>query len=72
MIYINLYKDYQELYPNWSIPPDVSAGDSLYRMHFISKFKDDLAMWYNVKPHKNGVVRGMPRDYVTGVYIQVC
>ncbi len=30
MIYINLYKDYQELYPNWSIPPDVSAGDSLY------------------------------------------
>ncbi len=44
------YKDYQEIYPNWSIPPDVTAADSLYWMYFISKFKDDLARHYNAKP----------------------
>ena len=43
------YKEYQKIYPNWSIPPDVTAGDSLYWMLFISKFKDDLAKRYEAK-----------------------
>ncbi len=47
---IHPYKSYQEIYPHWSIPPDVTAADSLYWMYFISKFKDDLATHYKAKP----------------------
>ncbi len=46
------YEDYQSIYPQWSIPPDVTASNSLYWKQFIGKYKDELATWFKAKPPK--------------------
>ena len=37
------YRDYQEVYPDWSIEPDPTADDCLYWKSFVSKYNDALA-----------------------------
>ena len=37
------YKDYQEIYPDWSIPPDPTSAGSLYWMWFVGKYKEELS-----------------------------
>ena len=37
------YKDYQEVYPDWSIEPDPTSGNCLYWKSFVSKYNDALA-----------------------------
>ncbi len=46
------YKDYQSIYPQWSIPPDVTASNSLYWKQFIGKYKDEIAARFKAKPPK--------------------
>ena len=37
------YKDYQEVYPDWSIEPDPTSDNCLYWKSFVSKYNDALA-----------------------------
>ena len=43
------YMEYQEVYPDWSIVPDVSSKDSLYWKLFVGKNIDKIADHYNLK-----------------------
>ena len=40
------YKDYQSIYPDWSIPTDATSQDCLYWMSFVARYKDKLARYY--------------------------
>ena len=44
------YKDYQEIFPQWSIPPDPTAEDSKYWMRFVARYKNELAEEFDAKP----------------------
>ena len=44
------FKDYQSIYPNWSIPPDVTSEDSLYWKMFAGKYMKAIAFQYRAKP----------------------
>ena len=44
------YKDYQHIYPNWSIPPDLTAEESLYWMWFVGKYSKELGRECDAKP----------------------
>ena len=44
------FKDFQSIYPNWSIPPDITSEESLYWKWFICKYKEELGIKYNAKP----------------------
>ena len=46
------YKEYQKVYPHWSIPPDVSSKDSLYWKLFVGKNIDKIAGKFGVKAPK--------------------
>ena len=37
------YKDYQKVYPDWSIEPDPTSDNCLYWKSFVSKYNDALA-----------------------------
>ena len=40
------YKNYQSIYPDWSIPTDATSHDCLYWMWFVARYKDELAKYY--------------------------
>lgn len=44
------YRDYQEIYPDWSIEPDPTCEDSLYWMSFVSRYNEKIAEEFDVKP----------------------
>ena len=46
------YAKYRDIYPNWHIPPDPTARDSLYWMWFAGKHIDLLASHYGLKAPK--------------------
>ena len=51
------YKDYKDLYPEWSIPRDSSLETSCYWKRFMAKFNSDLAKKYKAKEgmsHQHG------------------
>ena len=46
------YAKYRDIYPNWHIPPDPAAQDSLYWMWFVGNHIDLLASHYGLKAPK--------------------
>ena len=44
------YKKYEEIHPEWSIPPDPSAESCLYWKWFVAKYSEELAETYDAKP----------------------
>ena len=44
------YKKYEEIFPEWSIPPDPSSESCLYWKWFVGKYAKDLAVTYSAKP----------------------
>ncbi|XP_026208537.1 interferon-induced very large GTPase 1 isoform X2 [Anabas testudineus] len=44
------YKHYNEIFPDWKIPPDVSLQASDYWKHVMTKFNNDFAKAYGVEP----------------------
>ena len=44
------YKDYQLIYPDWSIPPDLTSEGSLYWKRFIGKYREHLGRKFSAKP----------------------
>ena len=46
------YKDYQETYPNWSIPEDMSAKSAFYWKWFLGSFSDKIAIEFGAKDNK--------------------
>ena len=44
------YKKYEDIYPEWSIPPDPSAESCLYWKWFVAKYSEELAETYDAKP----------------------
>ena len=46
------FKDYQSIYPNWSIPPDLTSEGSLYWKRFVGKYKEELGRKFSAKPPK--------------------
>ena len=44
------YKDYQTIYPNWSISPDLTAKCSEYWKLFVSKYNDAIAKRFKGNP----------------------
>lgn len=40
----------QNLFEDWSIPPDVTCGDSLYWKLFVGKYMNRIAKWFDAKP----------------------
>ena len=44
------YKDYQSIYPNWHIPADPTAKDSLYWKSFVAKYMVEIAETFIAKP----------------------
>ena len=44
------YKDYQAIYPDWTIPGDVTSQDSKYWMWFVAKYNNEIATYYHAKP----------------------
>ncbi|XP_072288500.1 up-regulator of cell proliferation-like [Eucyclogobius newberryi] len=48
--YYHPYKRYQEIFPDWKIPPDGSLEGSDYWKYVMAKFNDDFAKAYEAKP----------------------
>ena len=46
------YKDYQSIYPDWSIPPDLTSEQSKYWMWFVGKYGEKLGERFDAKPPK--------------------
>ena len=44
------YSKYYEVYPDWTIPPDKSATNSLYWKWFVAEYSEDIAKEFNAKP----------------------
>ena len=44
------YKQYKDVFPNWSIEPKTTAKNALYWIRFIQKYNDELALNYTAKP----------------------
>lgn len=44
------YKDYQSVYPDWSIPQDTTSEGSLYWLWFVAKYKESLSKHYGAQP----------------------
>ena len=40
-------REFKNIYPKWTITPDMTSGDSLYWMLFIGKYKDEIAKFYD-------------------------
>ena len=45
----HLYKQYKDVFPNWSIEPTTTVNNALYWKRFIRKYNDELALSYNAK-----------------------
>ena len=43
------YSEYQKIYPEWSIPPDVTAKDSSYWKWFVGRFYEEIAVHFEAK-----------------------
>ena len=46
----HLYNKYDEIYPEWSIPPDPTAESCLYWKMFVGSYNDELANTYTAEP----------------------
>ena len=46
------YKEYQETYPNWSIPEDMSAKSAFYWKWFLGNFSNKIAIEFGAKDNK--------------------
>ena len=44
------YKDYQSIYPDWSIPPDHTSEESLYWKLFVGKYSKELERVFDTMP----------------------
>ncbi len=46
------FKDYQDAYPDWYIPPDKTTKSTLYWKWFICKYETQLLQYYSLKSIK--------------------
>ena len=44
------FKDYQSVFPKWSIPPDPAPQGSLYWKYFVARYKNEIAKRFGAKP----------------------
>ena len=43
-------KNYKEVYPDWSITPNLTSKHALYWRWFVTKYRQELAEYYKAKP----------------------
>ena len=43
------YKDYQTIYPNWSIIPNMSVSASIYWKWFLGRYSTEVALYFGMK-----------------------
>ena len=44
------YKNYKDVYPDWSITPNLTSKSAIYWRWFITKYRHQLADYYDAKP----------------------
>ena len=47
---LQAYKQYRSVYPDWSIPPNVTSKCTMYWKWFVGKYHEHLAAEYHVEP----------------------